>query len=72
MTNKKIIDLLTKVIDGRKGVSIQQTGEGCYRLYNDCGTFAAVFISDAIRLAADYFIGITVDKEGKAYMLFVF
>lgn len=72
MTNKKIIDLLTKVIDGRKGFSILQTGEGVYRLYDDCDTFTAVFISDAIRLAADYFTGITVDAEGKAYMLFNF
>lgn len=72
MTNKKIIDLLTKVIDGRKGVSIQQTGEGLYRLYVDCHTFTAVFISDAIRLAPDYFNGITVGTDGRAYMLFVF
>lgn len=72
MTNKQMIDLLTTVIDGRKGVSIQKTGKGVYRLYDDCDTFTAVLISDAFRLANDYFMGITVDARGKAYMLFTF
>lgn len=72
MTKKQVIELLTKVINGRKRVSIKQTGEGVYRLYDDCDIFTAVLISDAIRLAADYFTGITVDADGRAYMLFNF
>lgn len=72
MTNKEITMLLTKVIDGRKGFSIKQYGVGTYRLYDVCNTFTAVLISDAIRLAYDYFNGITVDTDGRAYMLFNF
>lgn len=72
MTNKEIIELLTIVIDSRKGVTIKQTGEGVFRLYDKCDTFTAVFISEAFRLAADYFTGITVDCHGKPYMLFNF
>lgn len=72
MSKKEIIKLLTKVINGRHGVSIKCTGDGVYRLYDGLDTFTAVFISDAFRLAADYFTGITVDADGRAYMLFNF
>lgn len=70
MTKLELLDLLESLIKGRKSPFIVDRGEGVFRIYDTSDSFTATFISDAIQMTGDAFTGITVDCDGRPYMLF--
>lgn len=72
MTQKKMSKLLESVIDGRVGYYFEFTEQGVARLYSSDNTFTATFISGAISLANEYFMGVTTTIEGRPYLLFTY
>lgn len=72
MTKQELLDLLKSLIYGSRSYSIDDRGEGIIRIYDPSDSFTAIFISDAIRMTGDAFTGITVDSDGRPYMLFTY
>lgn len=70
MTKQELLDLQESLIDGRRSPFIVDNGNGVFRIYDTTNSFTATFISDAIHKAGDAFTGITVDSDGRPYMLF--
>ncbi len=70
MEKQELIKLMESVIYGHKHLTIETTGNGSFRLYDSTDTFTATFISDVIGITGDNFTGISVDSDGKPYMLF--
>lgn len=70
MTKQELMDVLKSLIYGGRSYSIVEQSEGTIRLYDPADSFTATFISDAIQMADDAFTGITVDCDGRPYMLF--
>lgn len=72
MTKQELLDLLKSLIYGSRSYSIVDCGEGYIRIYDPYDAFTATFISDTIKLTGDAFTGITVDYDGRPYMLFTY
>ena len=72
MTKLELLDLLENAIKGRKEFSIVVRREGVIRIYDTTDSFTAIFIADAIKMTGDAFTGITVDCDGRPYMLFTY
>lgn len=72
MTKQRLLDLLKCLIYGIKSYSIVDRGDGFIRIYDTTDTFTAVLISDAIKITGDAFTGVTVDCDGRPYMLFTY
>lgn len=72
MTKEVFFFLLKTAIDGRKGFSIKYTGIDTIRLYSDTDIFTACFIGDVQQWVGNCFNGITVDANGRPYILFNF
>lgn len=70
MTKQELLDVLKSLIYGGRSYSIVERGEGVIRIYDPADSFTAIFISDAIQMTGDAFTGITVDCDGRPYMLF--
>ncbi len=72
MTKQELLDLLKSLIYGSRSYYIVDRGEGNIRIYDPTDSFTAIFIADAIKMTGDAFTGITVDCDGRPYMLFTY
>lgn len=70
MTKQVLMHVLKALIYGGRSYSIVDQSEGVIRIYDPANSFTATFISDAIQMTGDAFTGITVDCDGRPYMLF--
>lgn len=72
MTKQELLDVLKSLIYGCRSYSFVDYGEGVIRIYDPTDSFTSIFIDDAIKVARDAFTGITVDCDGRPYMLFTY
>ena len=72
MTRPELLDALKSLIYEGRSYSIVDRGRGIIRVYDPSDSFTAISISDAIQMAGDAFTGITVDCDGRPYMLFTY
>lgn len=70
MTKNDFNQLMYRVIEGHDGMSFKFTAIGNVHLYADDNLFTATFIYRVIDIARDYFIGVSVDCDGRPYLLF--
>ena len=70
MTKQELLDVLKTLCFGGQYYSIVDCYEGVFKVYDATDSFTGIFISDAIQMAGDAFSGITVDCDGRPYMLF--
>lgn len=62
--------LMYRVIDYRHDMRFEFTTSMYVHLYTDDDLFSATFICRVIDIARDYFIGVSVDCDGRPYLLF--
>ncbi len=72
MTKEELLDLLKSLMYGSGSYSIEDRGDGFIRFYDNADAFTACFIKQAIKMTGDAFTGITVDSDGRPYMLFTY
>ena len=70
MEKQELIKLMESVIYGHKHLTIETTGDGSFRLYDSTDSFTGTFISNVIGITGDNFTGLSVDSDGRPYMLF--
>lgn len=70
MTKQELLDVLNTLCFGGRYYSIVDRCEGFIKVYDASDSFTRILISDAIQKAGDAFTGITVDCDGRPYMLF--
>lgn len=72
MTKQRLLDLLKSLVYGINSYSIFDRGDGFIRIYDSADIFTATFITNAIKITGDAFTGVTVDSDGRPYMIFTY
>lgn len=72
MTKEEFMTLLITAIGTRKGFSIKYAEVDSINLYSSNDIFTATFIGDVQNFLGGCFTGITVDCDGRPYMLFTY
>lgn len=70
MTKQAFRKLFDSVLDGRKGYSLEFMGGMFVHVYSEDNIFTACFTIRVVEMTRDRFLGITLDKDGRPYMLF--
>lgn len=70
MTKNDFRKLFDSVLDGRNGFSLEFMGGMYVHVYTEDNIFTACFITRVVEMTRDRFLGITLDKDGRPYMLF--
>lgn len=70
MTKNEFSKLFDSVLDGRTGYSVRFESNGYVHVYAEDDRFTACLIKRVCNIAYEYFLGVSVDKNFRPYLLF--